>query len=100
MCAAGDRGGAVAREVPDRTERMERMTNTVVPDFECEQENAVLAVPDIAAAADFYATKLGFKVAFTVGDPPSYAGVNLGNGQIFLRRAAANPQGIEVSFVV
>jgi len=76
------------------------MTNTVVPDFECEQENAVLAVPDIAAAADFYATKLGFKVAFTFGDPPSYAGVNLGNVQIFLRRAAANPQGIEVYFVV
>jgi len=76
------------------------MTNTVVPDFECEQENAVLAVPDIAAAADFYATKLGFKVAFTFGDPPSYAGVNLGNVQIFLRRGAANPQGIEVYFVV
>jgi catechol 2,3-dioxygenase-like lactoylglutathione lyase family enzyme len=79
---------------------MERMTNTVVPDFECEQENAVLAVPDVAAAADFYATKLGFKVAFTFGDPPSYAGVNLGSVQIFLRRGAANPQGIEVYFVV
>jgi catechol 2,3-dioxygenase-like lactoylglutathione lyase family enzyme len=79
---------------------MERMTTNVVSEIECEQEHAVLMVPDIAAAANFYATKLGFTVAFTWGEPPSYAGVNLGNVQIFLNRGAANPKGIEVYFVV
>jgi catechol 2,3-dioxygenase-like lactoylglutathione lyase family enzyme len=76
------------------------MTTPVVPDIECEQEHAVLMVPDIIAAANFYSTKLGFKVAFTWGEPPSYAGVNIGNVQIFLNRGEANPRGIEVYFVV
>ncbi len=71
-----------------------------VLEIECEQEHAVLAVPDILAATNFYATKLGFNVAFTWGEPPSYAGVNIGNVQIFLNRGEANPKGIEVYFVV
>ena len=70
------------------------------PEIDCEQEHAVLAVPDILAATNFYATKLGFNVAFTWGEPPSYAGVNIGNVQIFLSRGEANPRGIEVYFVV
>ncbi len=76
------------------------MTPPAIPEIECEQEHAVLAVPDVLAAATFYATTLGFKVAFTWGDPPSYAGVNIGNVQIFLQRGEASPKGCEVYFVV
>jgi catechol 2,3-dioxygenase-like lactoylglutathione lyase family enzyme len=80
---------------------MERiMTARAVPEIECEQEHAVLAAPDVRAAATFYATKLGFKVAFTWGEPPSYAGVNIGNVQMFLNLGEANPKGVEVYFVV
>ncbi len=76
------------------------MTTPAIPEIECEQEHAVLSAPDVQAAADFYRMKLGFKVAFTWDDPPSYAGVNIGNVQIFLNRGEANPKGVEVYFVV
>ena len=60
------------------------MTTPVPPVVECEQEHAALQVSDVAAAAEFYRTKLGFKVAFMMGDPPNIAGMNLGNVQMFL----------------
>jgi hypothetical protein len=69
------------------------MTTHPIPEIECEQEHAVLAVPDILAATNFYATKLGVNVAFTWGEPPSYAGLTIGNVQIFLNRGEANPKG-------
>jgi catechol 2,3-dioxygenase-like lactoylglutathione lyase family enzyme len=39
------------------------------PRIDCEQQHASLAVSDVRAAADFYAAKLGFTVAFVAGDP-------------------------------
>jgi len=57
-------------------------------------------VPDVRAAAEFYAKKLGFNVAFTFGDPPTFAGVNLGNVQIFLEKGTPAPEGCAVYFVV
>ena len=55
------------------------MTIPAPPLVECDQVHPVLVVSDIAAAVDFYTKKLGFKLAFTWGgDPPTYAGVNLG----------------------
>ncbi|HEV7242800.1 MAG TPA: VOC family protein [Thermoanaerobaculia bacterium] len=70
------------------------------PTIECEQHHASLAVSDVRAAVEFYTTKLGFWVAFTWGDPPSIAGVNLGNVQIFLERGEPSPKGCAVYFVV
>jgi catechol 2,3-dioxygenase-like lactoylglutathione lyase family enzyme len=62
------------------------------PQFvECEQIHAGLAVSDIAAALDFYTKKLGFREAFTWGEPPRFAGVNLGNVQIFLAKGTPTP---------
>jgi catechol 2,3-dioxygenase-like lactoylglutathione lyase family enzyme len=55
------------------------------PDVDCEQHHASLAVRDIPAAVDFYTKKLGFWLAFTWGEPPNFAGVNLGDVQMFLR---------------
>ena len=64
-----------------------------VPPIECERHHAGLAVSDVTAAVEFYTTKLGFQLAFTWGgDPPTFAGVNLGHVQIFLEKGTPSPQ--------
>lgn len=70
------------------------------PHIECEQHHAILCFNDVRAAADFYEAKLGFTVAFAEGEPPSFAGVNLGHVQIFLKSGACSPQGCSVYFVI
>jgi uncharacterized glyoxalase superfamily protein PhnB len=76
------------------------MTTPDAPDVECEQEHAGLPVTEVLAAVEFYTKKLGFKPGFTWGDPPSIAGVNLGNVQVFLELGTPNPKGCSVYFVV
>jgi catechol 2,3-dioxygenase-like lactoylglutathione lyase family enzyme len=76
------------------------MTTSAPPVIECEQFHAVLAAGDIPAAVDFYTTKLGFKLGFTWGDPPIFAGVNLGKVQMFLQKGTPDPKGCSVSFLV
>jgi len=71
-----------------------------VPEIECEQQHATLPVSDVPAAVDFYTKKLGFRLAFVWGEPPEFAGVNLGHQQIFLRKGTPNPEGWSVFFVV
>jgi catechol 2,3-dioxygenase-like lactoylglutathione lyase family enzyme len=70
------------------------------PDVDCEQQHPALSVGDVLAAVDFYTTKLGFKLAFTGGDPPAMAGVNLGHVQVFLEKGTPTPQGYAVYFVI
>jgi catechol 2,3-dioxygenase-like lactoylglutathione lyase family enzyme len=67
---------------------------------ECDQLHAGLAVTDVPAAIDFYTKKLGFFLAFTDGDPVDFAGVNLGNVQIFLQKGEPDPKGCSVWFLV
>ena len=76
------------------------MTKPTVPDVEVEKHHASLAVSDIAAAVDFYTKKLGFFEAFTWGDPPTFAGVNLDCEQIFLRQGTPDPNGSVIFFVI
>ncbi len=77
------------------------MTIPAPPFVECDQVHPVLVVSDIPAAIDFYTKKLGFKLAFTWGgDPPTYAGVNLGKVQMFLQKGTPSPKGCSVSFLV
>lgn len=76
------------------------MTPSAPPFVECEQTHAGLAVADIPAAIDFYTQKLGFKLAFTWGDPPAFAGVNLGHVQMFLQKGVPDPKGCSVYFIV
>jgi catechol 2,3-dioxygenase-like lactoylglutathione lyase family enzyme len=76
------------------------MTTPAKPEIECEQQHPSLAVADLLAAAEFYRDKLGFFTAFTWGEPPTMAGVNLGNVQIFLEQGTPSPNGLSVYFVV
>lgn len=70
------------------------------PQVDCERLHPGLPVPDVLAAAEFYANKLGFTLAFTWGDPPSIAGVSLGDVQVFLEQGTAAAGGSAVYFVV
>jgi catechol 2,3-dioxygenase-like lactoylglutathione lyase family enzyme len=74
------------------------MKNT--PQIDCDQHHATLSVNDVSAAVEFYTQKLGFVLAFTEGDPPTFAGVKLGDAQIFLTHGTPSPQGCSVYFVV
>jgi catechol 2,3-dioxygenase-like lactoylglutathione lyase family enzyme len=72
-----------------------------VPNIDVEQHHASLAVRDIPGAVDFYTKKLGFRAAFTWGEPPTFAGVNLGDTvQIFLREGTPDPNGSVIFFVI
>src|SRR5262245_49779651 len=70
------------------------------PDVVCERQHPGLYVSDVAAAVDFYVNKLGFQPGFVWGEPPTIAGVNLGQVQVFLERGSPAPQGCSVYFVV
>lgn len=76
------------------------MTEPTTPQVDCEQQHASLPVGDLPAAIDFYTKKLGFGLGFTWGDPPSMAGVSLGEVRMFLELGTPNPQGCTVYFVV
>ena len=67
---------------------------------ECERHHAGLAVSDIAAAVAYYTGTLGFSLGFTWGDPPTFAGVTLGDVQIFLERDDTGANGGSVYFVI
>jgi len=75
------------------------MSSARIPKVECEKHHAILAATDVGAAVDFYAKKLGFWVAF-VDEPPTFAGVNLGQVQIFLEQGTPKPESSSVYFVV
>lgn len=68
------------------------MNSVARPQIRCEQHHATLSVSDVQASAEFYATKLGFVVAFSEGDPPTFAGVNFDCVQIFLTQGQPAPR--------
>jgi catechol 2,3-dioxygenase-like lactoylglutathione lyase family enzyme len=76
------------------------MTTPAIPHIDCERHHPSLSVSEVRAAADFYTKKLGFSLGFIWGDPPTIAGVTLGNVQIFLEQGTPSPQGSAVYFVV
>jgi catechol 2,3-dioxygenase-like lactoylglutathione lyase family enzyme len=76
--------------------------NPALSFVECEQLHAGLVVRDVVEAVDWYVAKLGFWQSFAEGDPPTFAGVNFGQVQIFLQRGTptANADATAVYFVV
>jgi catechol 2,3-dioxygenase-like lactoylglutathione lyase family enzyme len=78
------------------------MASVAAPRVECELHHPTLSVSDLRAAVDFYTNALGFQPGFTWGDPPTMAGVNLGDVSIHLVQGTPSPQGSSCSvyFVV
>jgi catechol 2,3-dioxygenase-like lactoylglutathione lyase family enzyme len=76
------------------------MTIPLIPVVECEQFHPGLSVPDVSAAADFYANKLGFRLLFKAGDPPHISGVDLGGVSLHFHTGKANPAGCSIYFVI
>jgi catechol 2,3-dioxygenase-like lactoylglutathione lyase family enzyme len=70
------------------------------PPVACEQHHAALRVADLPSAITFYTERLGFFHAFSWGDPPMMAGVNLDEVQIFLEAGKPCPEGCSVYFVI
>jgi len=76
------------------------MTDTPLPVTECEKMHVTLPVSDLAAAIDFYVTKLGFRLGFTWGEPATFAGITLGKMEIFLKEDTPGPNAGAVVFMV
>lgn len=76
------------------------MTTNAPPKIECEQHHIGLLTNDLDAAVNFYTNKLGFWLAFKWGEPPSMAGVNLGQVQLFLEYGEPSPKGCYLYFVI
>ncbi len=70
------------------------------PTIECEQQHPSLFVPDIMESVEFYTSRLGFDVGFLWGEPPTMAGMQLGNVQVFLEEGPSAPSGCALYFVV
>src|SRR5882757_8038298 len=76
------------------------MTNPTPPPIECEKMHVTLPVSDLAAAVEFYVTKLGFRPGFLWGEPAWFAGVTLGKMEIFLKEDTPAPNAGAVVFMV
>jgi catechol 2,3-dioxygenase-like lactoylglutathione lyase family enzyme len=79
---------------------MSTMTAATPPIVDCERHHTGIRVVDVPVAVAFYTDKLGFRLGFTWGDPPSMAGVNLGEAQIFLQKGTPHPEGCNLYFLV
>jgi catechol 2,3-dioxygenase-like lactoylglutathione lyase family enzyme len=76
------------------------MTDAMPPLVECEKMHVTLPVSNLAAAIEFYVTKLGFRLGFTWGEPAFFAGVTLGEVEIFLKQDTPGPNAGAVVFMV
>jgi catechol 2,3-dioxygenase-like lactoylglutathione lyase family enzyme len=76
------------------------MTNPTPPVVECEKMHVTLPVSNLAAAIEFYVTKLGFRLGFLWGEPAFFAGITLGAVEIFLKEDTPAPNAGAVVFMV
>jgi catechol 2,3-dioxygenase-like lactoylglutathione lyase family enzyme len=76
------------------------MTNPTPPVVECEKMHVTLPVSNLAAAIEFYVTKLGFRLGFLWGEPAFFAGIALGDVEIFLKEDTPAPNAGAVVFMV
>lgn len=76
------------------------MTSPTPPVVQCEKMHVTLPVRNLAEAIEFYVTKLGFRLGFLWGEPAFFAGVALGEVEIFLKEDAPAPNAGAVVFMV
>lgn len=73
----------------------------MVPNIAHSKVFPTLLVSNIVTAVDFYVSRLGFSQRFTWGDPPTYAGVDLGEVTLHLQQNKYYPIGpSEVNFII
>lgn len=75
------------------------MATLAPPRVDCDRLHPGVSVGDISSAVEFYTNRLGFTPGFTWGDPPTMAGVNLGDVSVHLTQSP-DPCGTSVYFVV
>ena len=76
------------------------MSLATPPNIDCEHVFPLLAVNSINDALEYYTGKLGFRVRFTWGNPPNFAGVSIGEVTIHLSANMPTAPGNYVYFVV
>jgi catechol 2,3-dioxygenase-like lactoylglutathione lyase family enzyme len=76
------------------------MTSSTAPVVECEKMHVTLPVSDLRTAIEFYVTKLGFRLGFLWGEPEFFAGITLGEVEIFLKEDTPAPNAGAVVFMV
>jgi catechol 2,3-dioxygenase-like lactoylglutathione lyase family enzyme len=76
------------------------VTSPKPPLIECEKMHITLPVRDLTAAIEFYVTKLGFRMGFLWGEPAFFAGITLGEMEIFLKEDTPAPNDGAVIFMV
>jgi catechol 2,3-dioxygenase-like lactoylglutathione lyase family enzyme len=76
------------------------VTSPTPPLIECEKMHVTLPVSNLATAIEFYVTKLGFRLGFLWGEPAFFAGITLGEMEIFLREETPGPNAGAVIFMV
>jgi catechol 2,3-dioxygenase-like lactoylglutathione lyase family enzyme len=79
---------------------MAEQSTTSPPAVECERHHPALVVRDVSTAVAFYTERMGFRSGFTWGEPPTFAGVNLGHVQVFLQQGTPAPEGCSVFFEI
>lgn len=70
------------------------------PDIDCVGIYPTLPVRDVRETADWYQTKLGFKLRFFYGDPPTHGAVALGQATLHVFPGAPNPDRHWIYFQV
>lgn len=76
------------------------MTDSIAPVVECEKMHVTLPVSDLRTAIEFYVTKMGFRLGFLWGEPEFFAGITLGEVEIFLKEDTPAPNAGAVVFMV
>ena len=76
------------------------MASPTPPSIECEKMHVTLPVSHLAAAIEFSVTMLGFRLGFLWGEPPFFAGITLGEMEIFLKQESPAPNAGAVIFMV
>jgi catechol 2,3-dioxygenase-like lactoylglutathione lyase family enzyme len=76
------------------------VTSPIPPLVECEKMHVTLPVSNLTAAIEFYVTKLGFRLGCLWGEPAWFAGITLGEVEIFLKEDTPAPNAGAVVFMV
>lgn len=73
---------------------------SVSPPVTCYGVLPTICAPDVPAAFAYYRDKLGFKVDFLWGEPPTHAGLSLGEAQFHVSHGDAVTAGMWMYFSV